>query len=67
MNIVRDDCDERSLRVDRMIDGFRKAQIAGAGDSNGRERRRSTGGIAARRSRRGGCRPVNSYTYFTVE
>jgi len=29
MNVVRDDCDERSLRIDRMIDGFRKAQPRG--------------------------------------
>jgi len=26
MNIVRNDCDERQTRVDRMIDEFRKAQ-----------------------------------------
>ena len=26
MNIVRDDCDERQTRVDRMLDEFRKAQ-----------------------------------------
>jgi hypothetical protein len=26
MSIVRDDCDERQPRVDRMIDEFRKAQ-----------------------------------------
>ena len=26
MSIVRDDCDERQARVDRMIDEFRKAQ-----------------------------------------
>ncbi|HET9264451.1 MAG TPA: hypothetical protein VFO14_15475 [Vicinamibacterales bacterium] len=26
MSIVRDDCDERQIRVDRMIEEFRKAQ-----------------------------------------
>ena len=26
MSIVRDDCDERQIRVDRMIDEFHKAQ-----------------------------------------
>ena len=26
MSIVRDECDERQTRVDRMIDEFRKAQ-----------------------------------------
>jgi hypothetical protein len=26
MGIVRDDCDERQLRVDRMVDELRKAQ-----------------------------------------
>jgi hypothetical protein len=26
MNILRDDCDERQIRVDRMVEEFRKAQ-----------------------------------------
>ena len=67
MSIVRDDCDERQTRVDRMIDQFRKAQSRRLARATTVKADDQVVELQRECERPGGGRPVNSYTDFTRE
>lgn len=67
MGIVRDDCDERQTRVDRMIDQFRKAQSRRLAKATIVKSDDQVVELQRESPRQGGGRPVNSYTDFTRE
>ena len=67
MSVVRDDCDDRQARVDRMIDEFRKAQsrrIAKVTTVKGNDQQVE---LQMRCPRPRSGRRVRSYTDFITE
>ena len=67
MSIVRDNCDEREIRVDRMFDEFRKAQSRRLAKATTVKADDRVVELQRECPRPGGGRPVNSYTDFTRE
>ena len=67
MDIVRDDCDERQTRVDRMIEEFRKAQSRRLAKATTVKADDHVVELQRECTRPGGGRPVNSDIDFARE